>query len=106
MCGSAAPSVVGVINKREQGGVVSQDSEASGFVWDSRGYIVTNYHCIQPVLNDRAGSMVRHCFESFCRAFMYKPPSYLKPATSWCSILTSIKARNGWDIEFSLRQMQ
>ena len=53
---------MGVINKREQRGEVSQDSEASGFVWDSRGYIVTNYHCIQPVLNDRAGNMVSFLF--------------------------------------------
>lgn len=50
--------MVGVVNKREQRGEISQESEASGFVWDARGFIVTNYHCIQPVLNDRTNTLV------------------------------------------------
>lgn len=54
---SAAASVVSVVNKRRQGDSAVQDSVGSGIIWDERGYIVTNYHCIQPVMQDQTNKL-------------------------------------------------
>lgn len=54
---SAAASVVSVVNKRRQGDVEVEDSVGSGFIWDERGYVVTNYHCVQPTLQDQTNKL-------------------------------------------------
>lgn len=47
-----------MVNRRRQGEVTLEDSVGSGFIWDERGYIVTNYHCVQPVLQDQTNKLV------------------------------------------------
>ena len=63
--GRAAASVVSVVNRRRQGVVTLEDSVGSGFIWDERGYIVTNYHCVQPVLQDQTNKLVPSPFPPF-----------------------------------------
>lgn len=52
--------MVTITNSRNVNGVVVDDAAGSGIVWDARGYIVTNYHCIQGPLRDSSGAEVPH----------------------------------------------
>lgn len=52
----AAPSVVSVVNFRNDKGVEVQEGIGTGLVWDTNGHIVTNYHCISRL--DKSGGQV------------------------------------------------
>jgi S1-C subfamily serine protease len=52
----ASKSVVSIIDYSIRGGTEVQDGLGSGFIWDSYGHIVTNYHVIGRLVLDKSGS--------------------------------------------------
>jgi len=82
--GCAAASVVSVVNKRRQGDLVVEDSVGSGFIWDERGHIVTNWHCVQPTLQDQTNKLVK--------AFPLFPA--MPPTAGWLSFSPSRASPN------------
>ena len=57
---SAVASVAAIEDFRtERSGAVIQEGVGSGFVWDTYGHVVTNYHCISKLARDQNGSQVR-----------------------------------------------
>lgn len=56
---SSAPSVVAIEDYKVVAGQEVQEGVGSGFVWDTYGHIVTNYHCIAKLARDQSGQQVR-----------------------------------------------
>lgn len=54
--------------KTEAGGSVTSEGVGSGFVWDTYGHVVTNYHCVSMMARDTTGKQVQ-----FCRAVVLNP---------------------------------
>lgn len=54
----AAPSIVSIFNFKNVNGEDVAEGTGSGVIWDTRGYIVTNYHCISRLARDTTGSQV------------------------------------------------
>lgn len=54
----ANQSVVAVADYRTNNGSETSEGTGSGFIWDSYGHVVTNYHCIAKLATDKAGSQV------------------------------------------------
>jgi S1-C subfamily serine protease len=52
---SSAPSVVAIEDFKGS----ASEGVGSGFVWDTHGHIVTNYHCISNLARDESGKQVR-----------------------------------------------
>eukprot|EP00884_Botryococcus_braunii_P000578 jgi/Botrbrau1/10520/Bobra.7_1s0004.1 len=53
---AAAPSIVSIFNFKNVNGEDIAEGTGSGIVWDTRGHIVTNYHCISRLARDTTGS--------------------------------------------------
>lgn len=51
-------AVVSIVDYEVKGDEEKQEGVGSGIVWDHLGHIVTNYHCISKLANDRTGSQV------------------------------------------------
>eukprot|EP00873_Tetraselmis_striata_P046665 jgi/Tetstr1/466929/TSEL_011383.t1 len=49
-------AVVSIVDYEVKGDEEKQEGVGSGIVWDHLGHIVTNYHCISKLANDRTGS--------------------------------------------------
>ena len=56
---TAQGSVVSLADFAVVGGEEKVEGVGSGVVWDQLGHIITNYHCIAKVANDKTGSQVR-----------------------------------------------
>jgi S1-C subfamily serine protease len=55
---SAAPSVVSVADYKLVNGNEVPEGIGTGFVWDSYGHVVTNYHCVSKFILDTTGKQV------------------------------------------------
>ena len=55
---SASQSVVSIADYRVTNGTETSEGTGSGFVWDTQGHIVTNYHCVSKFATDRLGAQV------------------------------------------------
>ncbi len=49
----ASPSVVSIAIFKTTAGLETFEGVGTGFVWDSYGHIVTNYHCVSRMVLDR-----------------------------------------------------
>lgn len=54
----ANPSVVAIEDYRTSTSSDISEGTGSGFIWDTYGHVVTNYHCIAKLATDKAGSQV------------------------------------------------
>lgn len=54
----ANPSVVAISDYRTSDSSEVAEGTGSGFVWDTYGHVVTNYHCIAKLAMDKAGTQV------------------------------------------------
>ena len=57
--GSASASVVAIEDFVSGPSGLVSEGVGSGFVWDTFGHVVTNYHCISKLARDQTGSQVR-----------------------------------------------
>lgn len=57
---SASASVVAIEDFVSGPGGLVSEGVGSGFVWDTYGHVVTNYHCISKLARDQTGSQVRN----------------------------------------------
>ena len=55
---SANQSVVSIADYKVSNGTETSEGTGSGFVWDTYGHVVTNYHCIASLATDRLGAQV------------------------------------------------
>ncbi len=56
---SANQSVVSIADYKVANGNEVSEGTGSGFMWDTYGHIVTNYHCVAKFATDRIGAQVR-----------------------------------------------
>lgn len=56
---SANQSVVSIADYKVANGQETSEGTGSGFMWDTYGHIVTNYHCVSKFATDRVGAQVR-----------------------------------------------
>ena len=54
----ANQSVVAIADYKTINGSETSEGTGSGFIWDSYGHVVTNYHCVAKLATDKAGSQV------------------------------------------------
>lgn len=54
----ANPSVVAIADYNTSNSSEISEGTGSGFIWDTYGHVVTNYHCIAKLATDKAGSQV------------------------------------------------
>lgn len=55
----ASPSLVALaIVKGDSSGAEVIEGVGSGFIWDSYGHVVTNYHCVGSLVLDKSASKV------------------------------------------------
>lgn len=55
---SANQSVVSIADYKVANGNETSEGTGSGFMWDTHGHIVTNYHCVSKFATDRVGAQV------------------------------------------------
>lgn len=72
---TANQSVVAIADYKTTKSSEESEGTGSGFIWDTYGHVVTNYHCIAKLATDKAGSQVG---------------LHLKPATAGCSWLLNM----------------
>ncbi len=56
---SANQSVVSIADYKVANGNEVSEGTGSGFMWDTYGHVVTNYHCVAKFATDRIGAQVR-----------------------------------------------
>ncbi len=56
---SANQSVVSIADYKVANGNEVSEGTGSGFMWDTYGHIVTNYHCVAKFATDQTGAQVR-----------------------------------------------
>lgn len=56
---TANQSVVAIADYKTNNSSEVSEGTGSGFIWDTYGHVVTNYHCIAKLATDKAGSQVR-----------------------------------------------
>lgn len=55
---TANQSVVAIADYKTNNSSEVSEGTGSGFIWDTYGHVVTNYHCIAKLATDKAGSQV------------------------------------------------
>ena len=55
---ASTQSVVSLSDYQVSGGDEKLEGVGSGFVWDKYGHIITNYHCVAKLVNDKTGTQV------------------------------------------------
>ena len=55
----ANQSVVAIADYKTSNSSEVSEGTGSGFIWDTYGHVVTNYHCIAKLATDKAGSQVQ-----------------------------------------------
>lgn len=55
---TANQSVVAIADYKTSSSSEISEGTGSGFIWDTYGHVVTNYHCIAKLATDKAGSQV------------------------------------------------
>ena len=66
---TANQSVVAIADYKTSNSSEISEGTGSGFIWDTYGHVVTNYHCIAKLATDKAGSQVGH-EACICRLLM------------------------------------
>ena len=55
---TANQSVVAIADYKTSDSSEVSEGTGSGFIWDTYGHVVTNYHCVAKLATDKAGSQV------------------------------------------------